>query len=77
MTMRTWDENGKPKWVEPMTEEEHLELDEYGFEPTLKVPFCSLLPGSDLTNLVAFPLLRRLLAKKTRLQMDDLVTLQE
>jgi hypothetical protein len=60
-----------------MTQEEKDEREEWAFEPTVKIPFASLPPGSDLTNLVAFPLLRRLLATKTRLQMSDLVTLQE
>jgi hypothetical protein len=76
-TMRTWDEKGHPDWVEPMTQEEVDERELWRWEPTVKIPFTSLPPGSDLTNLVAFPLLRRKMQQMVRLQMSDLVTLQD
>ena len=46
--VRTWNKNGHPTWVEPMTEEELDEIDLWamnGIKPWASVP-----PGTDTTN---------------------------
>jgi hypothetical protein len=63
--MRTWNKYGAPDWRHPITEEEGWEIE--GWVLSGLLPFTKLPPGSDLTNLVAFPLRRRELAKMVTL----------
>jgi len=66
--VRTWNKNGHPTWVEPMTEEELDEMDLWamnGIKPWASVP-----PGTDTTNMtpMVYPHVTAKLKKLTKLE---------
>jgi hypothetical protein len=73
--VRTWNKFGGPDWVEPLTEDERQELEDYALCGIL--PFARLPEGADRSNLVPMPFPDQVRRRKglRKLQAFDLVCL--
>ena len=73
--VRTWNKLGGPDWIEPLTEDEEQEREDYGLCGIL--PFARLPEGADRTNLTPMPFPDQVRRRKglRKLQPSDLVCL--